>query len=70
MVNTHPYRARREASTLAPACLALAATYTADLPAFAELLRTLDGDLAVFVARLRAAAGSDDPPAALLAGVP
>jgi predicted aminopeptidase len=48
------------------ACLALAATYTADLPDYERLLGELHGELAAFVSRLREAADSDDPRAALL----
>lgn len=54
------------AARLNDACLALAATYTADLPDYERRLAELDGDLAAFVARLREAADSDDPRAALL----
>jgi predicted aminopeptidase len=48
------------------ACLALAATYTAALPEFAGALDGLGGDVAAFVARLRAAADTDEPKRALL----
>jgi len=48
------------------ACLALAATYTADLARYAARLAELDGDLAAFVARLRAVADAEDPRTALL----
>ena len=51
------------------ACLALAATYTALLPEFARVLDALDGDVAAFVARLRAAADSDAPKRGLLDGL-
>jgi predicted aminopeptidase len=49
------------------ACLALAATYAADIPRYAEKLGTLGGDLAAFVRRLRELADADDPREALLA---
>jgi predicted aminopeptidase len=68
--------ATRDAAQLAErlrlndACLALAATYTADLPLFAARLETLDGDLAAFVARLREAAEAEDPREHLLAPAP
>ncbi len=48
------------------ACLALAATYTADIPRYAALLERFDGDLRAFVARLREVSKADDPRAALL----
>jgi len=48
------------------ACLALAATYTADLPAFAQVL-TRTENLPAFIRALRRAADADDPRAALLA---
>jgi predicted aminopeptidase len=47
------------------ACLALAATYEADLDAYAARLAAEDGDLAAFVAALRAAAKTDAPRKAL-----
>lgn len=47
------------------ACLALAATYDADLGAYAERLVALGDDLAAFVAEVRAAAGAEDPRRAL-----
>jgi predicted aminopeptidase len=47
------------------ACLALAATYEADLDAYALRLAAGDGDLAAFVADVRRAADSSDPRAAL-----
>ncbi|MEB2346416.1 MAG: aminopeptidase [Deltaproteobacteria bacterium] len=50
---------------LGDACLALAATYEADLDAFARHLATHGGDLAAFVAALREAARADDPRRAL-----
>lgn len=55
-----------EALPLNDACLAIAATYTADLERYEALFETLGGDLHAFVARLREAAESDDPRAALL----
>jgi predicted aminopeptidase len=64
--------ASREAEPLAEelrlndACLAWYGTYYADTPRFAALLDALGGDLPAFVARLRTAAGEDDPRAALL----
>jgi predicted aminopeptidase len=64
--------ATRDAARLAAdlrlndACLALAATYTALLPEFAQALDALGGDVAAFVARLRAAADADEPKRALL----
>jgi predicted aminopeptidase len=48
------------------ACLALAATYAADVPAYARRLEALGGDLRAFVARLRRAADAADPREALL----
>jgi predicted aminopeptidase len=48
------------------ACLALAATYTALLPELARVLDVLGGDVAAFVARVRAAAEADEPQRALL----
>src|SRR5262245_348618 len=65
--------ATRDAPTLAralrlnDACLAIVGTYSADLPRYAEWLASRDGDLAAFVARVRAAADAPDPRAALLA---
>lgn len=47
------------------ACLALAATYHADLDAFADRLAALAGDLPAFIAEVRAAAETDDPRRAL-----
>lgn len=55
-----------EAARLNDACLALSATYTADLPDYEALLAGLGGDLAAFVGRLREAAETDDPRASLL----
>lgn len=48
------------------ACLALAATYTADIPGYTEILDRLEGDLPAFVARARESADAEDPRAALL----
>jgi predicted aminopeptidase len=50
---------------LGDACLALAATYEADLDLYARRLAAQGGDLAAFVASLRAAAEADDPRRAL-----
>jgi predicted aminopeptidase len=50
---------------LQDACLALAATYDADLDAYARRLEALGGDLAAFFAEARQAARTDDPRAAL-----
>jgi predicted aminopeptidase len=52
---------------LSDACLALTRTYAADVDAYAATLASLGGDLPAFVGRLRAAAESKDPRAALLA---
>ncbi len=49
------------------ACLALRGTYAAHLERLRELLSALDDELPAFVARIRAAAGADDPLAALAA---
>lgn len=48
------------------ACLALAATYTADIVAYAQRLDALEGDLPAFVRALRAASEDADPREALL----
>jgi len=53
------------AARLGDACLALAATYEADLDEYARRLAAQGGDLAAFVAAVRAAAGADDPRRAL-----
>ncbi len=53
------------AARLNDACLALAATYHADLGAYAERLSALAGELPAFVADVRAAAQTDDPRGAL-----
>jgi predicted aminopeptidase len=49
------------------ACLAIAATYTADLPAYDQRLEALAGDLPGFISELRKASHASDPRAALLA---
>jgi len=59
-----------DALRLNDACLALIATYGSDQPRFEAVLADLGGDLAAFVARLRAAADSADPVAALLGPLP
>lgn len=59
-----------EGARLNDACLALAATYTADLPGYERRLTELGGELPAFVTRLREAAESDDPRAALLDAAP
>lgn len=46
------------------ACLALQGTYAADTPHHQRVLDALDGDLILFIARLREAADQDDPRAA------
>jgi predicted aminopeptidase len=55
-----------ERARLNDACLALAATYTADVPAFTQAL-TRSESLPAFIRRLRRAADAEDPRAALLA---
>jgi predicted aminopeptidase len=52
---------------LSDACLALTRTYAADVEAYAATLAALDGSLPAFVSRLREAAGTEDPRAAMLA---
>ena len=52
---------------LSDACLALTRTYAADVEDYVATLAALDGSLPRLVARLREAADSDDPRAALLA---
>ncbi len=54
------------AARLNDACLALAGTYSADLPRYAETLAASGGDLRAFVDRLREAAEAPDPRAAML----
>jgi len=56
-----------EALRLNDACLAIAATYTADLPAYEQRLDTLEGDLPAFVTDLEEASHASDPREALLA---
>ena len=51
------------------ACLALAATYTADLPAYDRRLDSLEGDLPAFVRELGAASEAENPREVLL-GLP
>jgi predicted aminopeptidase len=53
------------AARLNDACLALAATYQADLGALGQRLAMLGGELPAFVAEVRAAADTDDPRDAL-----
>jgi predicted aminopeptidase len=53
------------AARLNDACLALAATYEADLDAYARRLAAEGGDLAALLEAIRAAAGADDPRDAL-----
>lgn len=53
------------AARLNDACLALAATYEADLDAWARRLAAAGGDLAALLEAIRAAAGADDPRGAL-----
>jgi predicted aminopeptidase len=55
---------------LSDACLALASTYLADMPAYQAKLASLGGDLPAFIARLRKASEAEDPRSALLAGMP
>ncbi len=52
---------------LSDACLALTRTYAADVDAYATTLAALDDSLPAFIARLREAAETEDPRAALLA---
>jgi predicted aminopeptidase len=52
---------------LSDACLGLTRTYAADVDAYAATLASLAGSLPDFVARLREAAGAQDPRAFLLA---
>jgi predicted aminopeptidase len=51
---------------LSDACLALLGTYESDLPAYADHLRTLGGDLAAFLREARGVAESEDPVNALV----
>jgi predicted aminopeptidase len=64
-----PARLARDAE-LGDACLALLGTYHADLPAYAERLDALDGDLPGFLAEAARAARAPDPRAALLGTAP
>ena len=64
-----PARLARDAE-LGDACLALVGTYQADLPAYAERLGVLGGDLAGFLAEAGRAAREPDPRAALLGAAP
>ena len=65
LVTRDPARLASEVR-LSDACLALTLTYAADVDGYAATLASLGGDLPAFVARLREAAGSKDPRAALL----
>jgi len=56
-----------QALRLNDACLALIATYGADLHQFESALAAMDGDLVAFIARLRAAEDAPDPADFLLA---
>ncbi len=51
---------------LGDACLALVATYEADLEGYKDVLQRFDGDLARFVTAARTAAAEPDPRASLL----
>jgi predicted aminopeptidase len=64
-----PARLAQDAE-LGDACLALVGTYQADLPAYAERLGVLGGDLAGFLAEAGRAAREPDPRAALLGAAP
>jgi len=55
-----------ERARLNDACLALVATYTADVPAYAARFEAEDGDPVRFLAELRRAADAPDPRDALL----
>ena len=65
LVTRDPARLASEVR-LSDACLALTLTYAADVDGYAATLASLGGELPAFVARLRDAAGSKDPRAALL----
>jgi predicted aminopeptidase len=56
-----------ESARLNDACLALAATYSADTDRYSAALAAQEEDLAAFIARVRAAAEQSDPTQALLA---
>jgi predicted aminopeptidase len=60
LVTRNPERVAGRAR-LGDACLALAATYEADLESYRAALQRFGGDLALFVAAARAAAGAPDP---------
>ena len=66
-LQTRDPAALARALRLNDACLALAATYTADIGAYEHRLETLGGDLPTFVSKLRAASQDADPREALLA---
>jgi len=65
-ISTRIPAALARAIRLNDACLAIAGTYSADLPRYAEILASLEGDLRAFVGRVREAAKAPDPTAALL----
>jgi predicted aminopeptidase len=67
-LETRDARALSAQLRLNDACLALAATYTADLGRYSQTLEALDGDLPAFVSRVRAAAADADDPASALVG--
>ena len=50
-----------EGARLNDACLALVATYTADVPRYAARFEAEDRDLVRFLVELQRAAGSPDP---------
>ena len=56
-----------ESARLNDACLALAATYSADTDRYRAALAAQEEDLAAFIARVRSAAEQPDPTRALLA---
>jgi len=56
-----------EGARINDACLAIRGTYVADSERYREVLMRLDGDLSLFVARLREVAEADDPSAAFFA---
>jgi predicted aminopeptidase len=66
-LTTRDAREVAESLRLNDACLALTGTYAANLAPYTEKLAALGGDLRTFVMRLREAAESPDPRAALLA---
>ena len=65
-LTTHDAARLAERARLNDACLALVATYTADVPAYAARLDAEGGALVRFLAELRRAAHKPDPRAALL----